>query len=137
MNGGAPDRAAPRPPSRRQTSRPTSGRLSRSPVCASHDVFAQVSGGFGRSVGTVHACAAAVLGLLADRTRGPLKTRREHGPEDAFPGGTPSQCDRLGDGRADCSHKHGRHGVNPQVVTGPDGRLRWVSPAPPGPSSAW
>jgi hypothetical protein len=30
------------------------------------------------------------------------------------------------------SHKHRRHGVNVQVVTDPDGRLLWLSPALPG-----
>lgn len=37
-----------------------------------------------------------------------------------------------GDGRADYSHKHRRHGVNVQVVTDPDGRLLWLSPTLPG-----
>jgi hypothetical protein len=46
--------------------------------------------------------------------------------------GTLSECDRLGDGRADYSHKHPRHGVNVQVVTDPEGRLLWISPALPG-----
>ncbi|MEW2635848.1 transposase family protein, partial [Streptomyces sp. NPDC048389] len=46
--------------------------------------------------------------------------------------GTLAECDRVGDGRADYSHKHRRHGVNLQVVTDPDGRLLWLSPALPG-----
>lgn len=40
--------------------------------------------------------------------------------------------DRVGDGRADYSHKHHRPGVNVQGVTDPDGRLLWLSPALPG-----
>ncbi len=46
--------------------------------------------------------------------------------------GTLAECDRVGDGRADYSHKHRRHGVNAQVVTDPGGRLLWLSPALPG-----
>lgn len=46
--------------------------------------------------------------------------------------GTLAECDRVGDGRADYSHKHRRHGVNVQVVTDPGGRLLWLSPALPG-----
>jgi hypothetical protein len=46
--------------------------------------------------------------------------------------GTLAECDRVGDSRADYSHKHRRHGVNVQVVTGPSGRLLWISPVLPG-----
>lgn len=46
--------------------------------------------------------------------------------------GTLAECDRVGNGRADYSHEHRRHGVNVQVVTDPDGRLLWISPALPG-----
>ncbi|MET9496759.1 transposase family protein [Streptomyces sp. NPDC006552] len=46
--------------------------------------------------------------------------------------GTLAECDRVGDGRADYSHKHRRHAVNVQVVTDPAGRLLWLSPALPG-----
>jgi hypothetical protein len=38
----------------------------------------------------------------------------------------------VGDGRADCSAKHKRHGVNMQVVTDPAGEIPWLSPALPG-----
>src|SRR5690606_29088329 len=64
-----------------------------------------------------------------------LKTLREHDPEYVLLDGTLSECDRLGDGRTDYSHyshKHRRHGVNVQVVTDPEGRLLWISPALPG-----
>ncbi len=46
--------------------------------------------------------------------------------------GTLAECDRLGDGRADYPHKHRRYGVNVQMITDPDGRLLWLSPALPG-----
>jgi hypothetical protein len=70
--------------------------------------------------------------LLADRAPGLLKTLREHDPDYVLLDGTLSECDRLGDGRADYSHKHRRHGVNVQVVTDPEGQLLWISPALPG-----
>jgi hypothetical protein len=43
--------------------------------------------------------------------------------------GTLTECDRVGDSRADYSHQHRRHGVNVQLVTDPDGWLLWISPA--------
>jgi hypothetical protein len=43
--------------------------------------------------------------------------------------GTLAECDRLGDGRADYSAKHRRHGVNVQVVTDHHGEVLWLSPA--------
>lgn len=43
-----------------------------------------------------------------------------------------AECDRVGDGQADYSAKHRRHGVNVQVVTDPTGRLLWLLPALPG-----
>jgi hypothetical protein len=46
--------------------------------------------------------------------------------------GTLAECDRLGDGRADYSAKHRRHGVNVQVITDPHGKVLWLSPALPG-----
>jgi hypothetical protein len=63
---------------------------------------------------------------------GLLKTLREHSPDYVFLDETLSECDRLGDGRTDYSAKHRRHGVNVQVVTDPEGRLLWISPALPG-----
>jgi hypothetical protein len=59
-----------------------------------------------------------------DRTAAPLVAGGNNG--------TLAERDRIGDGRADYSHKHRRHGVNVQVVTDPAGRLRWLSPALPG-----
>lgn len=71
-----------------------------------------------------------------ERAPGLLKTLREHDPEFILLDGTLAECDRVGDGRADYSHKHRRHGVNVQVVTDPCGRLLWLSPALPGASNA-
>ncbi len=66
------------------------------------------------------------------RAPGLLKTLREHKPDFVLLDGTLAECDRVGDGRADYSHKHRRHDVNVQVVTSPGGRLPWLSPALPG-----
>ncbi len=93
---------------------------------------AKIAAGFGISESTAHACTSAVVDLLAERAPGLLKTLREHEPESVLPDGTLAECDRVGDGRADYSHKHRRHGVNVQVVTDLGGRLLWLSPAPPG-----
>lgn len=69
---------------------------------------------FGISVGTAH--VPAVTGLLAEQAPGRVKTLRAHDPDFVLLDGTLAECDRVGDGRADCSPKHKRHGVNVQVV---------------------
>ncbi|MFJ6465457.1 transposase family protein [Streptomyces sp. NPDC091387] len=74
---------------------------------------------------------AQVIPLLADQAPGLLKVLREADPEYVLLDGTLADCDRVGDGRADYSHKHRRHGVNVQVVTDPAGQILWISPALP------
>ena len=63
---------------------------------------------------------------------GLLKVLREADADFVLLDGTLAECDRVGDGRADYSHKHRRHGVNVQVVTDPNGHLLCLSPALPG-----
>ncbi|WP_138968151.1 transposase family protein [Streptomyces sp. YIM 121038] len=97
-----------------------------------HTTLAKIAAGFGISQPTAHAYTSTVIHLLAERAPGLLKVLRETGPDFVLLDGTPAECDRIGDGRADYSHKHRRHAVNVQVVTDPGGRLLWLSPTPPG-----
>ncbi len=88
-----------------------------------------IAAGFGIAVGTAHAYAKAVIDLLADRAPGLLRTLREADPDYVLLDGTLAECDRVGDSRADYSHKHRRHGVNVQVVRD---RQELSAPAGPG-----
>ncbi|MBL1121095.1 transposase [Streptomyces sp. 110] len=96
-----------------------------------HDTLSQIAAGFGISVGTAHAYVRSVTTLLARRAPGLPRALRETGSEYVLIDGI-AECDRMGDGRADYSGKHRRHGVNLKVITGPEGVLSWISPPRPG-----
>lgn len=97
-----------------------------------HDTLARIAAAFGIPVGTAHFYVTAVTGVLAEQAPGLLKSLRAHDPDFVLLDGTLAECDRVGDGRADYSSKHKRHGVNVQVVTDPAGEIWWLSPALPG-----
>ncbi|WP_079109058.1 transposase family protein [Streptomyces griseoruber] len=94
-----------------------------------HTTLAKIAAGFGISESTAH---AYTIHLLAERAPGLLKVLREADVDLVLLDGTLAECDRVGDSRADFSHKHRRHGVNVQVVADPGVRLLWISPALPG-----
>lgn len=97
-----------------------------------HTTLAKIAAGFSISEATAHAYTSSVIDLLADRAPGLLRVLRETDPDYVLLDGSLAECDRVGDGRADYSHKHRRHGVNVQVVTDPSGHVLWLSPTLPG-----
>ncbi len=103
--------------------------------CSRSGVPAQerhAAAGFGISLGSAHAHVHAVIGHLAGLALGLTAALRSSDARYALLDRTLAECDPTGDGRADYSGKHRRHGANQQVVTAPDGTRVWISPALPG-----
>jgi hypothetical protein len=117
---------------RRCALRPTGCALIAPAYLRRHKTLARLAAGFQVSVGTAHAYVTAVVGHLADKAPSLLKVLRETDSDHVLVDGTLAACDRVGDGHADYSSKHKRHGGNVQVVTDPAGKILWLSPALPG-----
>ncbi|SCD83874.1 DDE superfamily endonuclease [Streptomyces sp. SolWspMP-5a-2] len=126
------DRHCKLPPHRRTAAPPHRRALVALVYLRRHDILTRIAAACDISVGTTHAYVAAVTGLLAEQAPGLLKTLRAPDPDFVLLDGTLAECDRVGDGKADYSSKHKRHGVNVQVVTDPAGGILWLSPALPG-----
>jgi hypothetical protein len=99
------------------------------------ETFAEIAAGFGVSTATAWRYVNETAALLAARSPGLRKALRQAGQDKLAHlvlDGTLIAADRLARDRPFYSGKHRRHGMNLQVIAGPDGRLLWVSGPLPG-----
>lgn len=99
------------------------------------ETFAQLAAGFG--VGTTTAWryvneAVALLSARSPKLHQALARAKKNGLRHLVLDGTLIAIDRLAADRLFYSGKHKKHGVNLQVIAGPDGQIVWVSGAVPG-----
>jgi hypothetical protein len=74
----------------------------------------------------------ALLAARAPRLRQAVRGAKKAGYSYVILDGTLNPIDRVARDKPFYSGKHKRHGMNLQVIAGPDGDIRWVSGALPG-----
>jgi hypothetical protein len=96
---------------------------------------ADLAAGFGVGTATAWRYVTETVGLLAARSpklRRALAKARQAGHAYVVIDGTLIPIDRVAADRPFYSGKHHRHGMNLQVIAGPDGDILWVSGPLPG-----
>jgi len=99
------------------------------------ETFAEVAAGFGVGAATAWRYVDEVVELLAARApklRRAVRDAKRAGYAYVILDGTLIPIDRVARDRPFYSGKHKKHGMNVQVIAGPDGDILWVSGALPG-----
>jgi DDE superfamily endonuclease/Helix-turn-helix of DDE superfamily endonuclease len=99
------------------------------------ETFAEVAAGFGVSTATAWRYVEEVVMLLSARSptlRQALRKAKRDGLTHLTLDGTLIHTDRVKADRPYFSGKHRVHGMNVQVIAGPDGTILWTSGAMPG-----
>jgi hypothetical protein len=99
------------------------------------ETFAELAAGFGVGTATAWRCIQETVVLLAARApklRQAVRDAQKAGHAYVVLDGTLIPVGRLAADRPFYSGKHKRHGMNLQVIAGPDGEMLWVSGALPG-----
>lgn len=99
------------------------------------DTFTELGAGFEISTSTAWRYVEEVVGLLSARSpklTAALRKAKQDGLHLVVLDGTLIACDRVRADRPYYSAKHRCHGMNVQVIAGPDGMILWTSGAMPG-----
>jgi Helix-turn-helix of DDE superfamily endonuclease/DDE superfamily endonuclease len=99
------------------------------------ETFAELAAGFGIGRTTAWRYVNETVELLAARApklRAALRDANRAGHACVILDGTLIPVDRVAADRPFYSGKHKKHGMNLQVIAGPDGDILWVSGALPG-----
>ncbi|MFC4906878.1 transposase family protein [Actinomadura gamaensis] len=99
------------------------------------DTYAELGAGFGVSTSTAWRYVQESVALLSARSpklTAALRKAKQNGLHLPVLDGTLIACDRVRADRPYYSAKHRCHGMNIQVIAGPDGTIVWTSGAMPG-----
>jgi DDE superfamily endonuclease/Helix-turn-helix of DDE superfamily endonuclease len=99
------------------------------------DAYTELAAGFGVSTATAWRYVNETVALLAARApklRKAVRDAKKKGYAYVVIDGTLIPVDRVAADRPFYSGKHKKHGMNLQVIAGPDGEILWVSGALPG-----